>query len=163
MGYTGGTRGASRKSRFSEAISPLWKRFLSETRNVLNLESINTRTMPQGHGCTEGKRCAQLLDDPCSILPIISFSPEKFFLRSLVRGIRYFFKLPKRILYRFYLAESGGKGRTHDFSFEPEGGGRKEQENRESCSSESAPTVRLEPCLQDMDAPKARITPCSTP
>ena len=52
--------------------------------------------------------------------------------------------------HRTIFAESVQKGRTNDFSFERYGGRRRrtEQENRESCSSESAPSVRLEPCPQ---------------
>ena len=40
------------------------------------------------------------------------------------------------------------KGCSNDFSFERYGQGTGEQENRESCTHESAPTVRLEPCPQ---------------
>ena len=60
---------------------------------------------------------------------------EKNNFGPLVKSNRYFFKLPKRILYRFNWAESVQKGCSNDFSFERYGqtgdrGGNKKIENR---------------------------------
>ena len=62
-----------------------------------------------------------------------------------MKSRRYFFKLPRRMPHRIIFAESVQKGRSNDFSLSvtDRGQGTGEQENRESCSSESAPSVRI--------------------
>ena len=113
---------------------------------------------PQGHGGTEGKRCAYFVDEhylaslglmtleissripmqpspakpwklalqPVGGLPreTLEICPiEKIFFGPPVKSNRYFFKLPRRMPHRTYLAESGAKRCSNDFSFERDGGG----------------------------------------
>ena len=93
----------------------------------------------------------KLVLQPVGGLPreTLKISPiEKIFFGPPVKSNRYFFKLPKRMPHRTYLAESGAKRPTNDFSrsvtaaYGRTSGKMKIQLWGCGLSSESAPTAR---------------------